>query len=126
MAILNVSALDIYRLTSHFEPFHVLALLSLATIVRGVAPALRRQPGWLASHYWNMAWSYVGLVAAGCSEIVVWLHLSAGIFVNPWQVIGGGIAIALLFVVLGILVLPRLQRTAAAHISRQSPAQQLI
>jgi len=47
MIILNIAALAIYRLTGHFEPFHALALLSLATIARGVAPAVRRRPGWL-------------------------------------------------------------------------------
>src|SRR6266478_1145446 len=58
MVILNVSSLAIYRLTGHFEPFHALALFSLATVVRGMVPALRRRPGWLMAHYWSMAWSY--------------------------------------------------------------------
>src|SRR5215470_9265909 len=94
MVILNVSALAIYRLTAHFEPFHALALFSLATVVRGMVPALRRRPGWLMVHYWSMAWSYLALLAAACSEIVVRLLLRAGIFTGPWQVISGGIAIA--------------------------------
>jgi uncharacterized membrane protein len=122
MVILNVSALAIYRLTGHFEPFHALALLSLATVVRGVVPALRRRPGWLMAHYWSMAWSYLALLAAACSEIVVRLFLRIGIFTGAWQVIGGGVAIAVLFVVLGMVVLPRLQRTALAHMAQQSPA----
>src|SRR5712664_1043062 len=71
MVILNVSSLAIYRLTGHFEPFHGLALLSLATLARGIVPALRRRPGWLMAHYWNMAWSYVALLAAASSEIVM-------------------------------------------------------
>jgi uncharacterized membrane protein len=117
MVILNVSALAIYRLTGHFEPFHALALMSLATVVRGMVPALRRRPGWLMNHYRSMAWSYLALLAAACSEIVVRLLLRAGVFAGPWQVIGGGITIAILFVAIGIVVLPRLQRTAMAHIS---------
>jgi uncharacterized membrane protein len=115
MVILNVSALAIYRLTGHFEPFHALALFSLATLVRGMLPALRRRPGWLMAHYWSMAWSYLALLAAACSEIVVRVFLRAGIFTGPWQVIGLGVAIAILFVVVGMIVLPRLQRTAMAH-----------
>src|SRR5260370_15616778 len=79
MVILNVSALPIYRLTGHFEPFHALALFSFATVVCGIAPALRRRPGWLMAHYWSMAWSYLGLLAAACSEIVVRLFLRARI-----------------------------------------------
>jgi uncharacterized membrane protein len=117
MVILNASSLAIYRLTGHFEPFHALALFSLATVVRGIVPALRRRPGWLMAHYWSMAWSYLALLAAACSEIVVRLFLRARIFTGPWQVIGVGIAIAILFVVLGMVVLPRLRRTAIAHMS---------
>lgn len=115
MVILNVSSLAIYRLTGHFEPFHALALFSLATVVRGMVPALRRPPGWLTAHYWSMAWSYLALLAAACSEIVVRVFLRAGIFAGPWQIIGLGVAIAILFVVVGMVVLPRLQRTAMAH-----------
>ena len=115
MVILNVSSLAIYRLTGHFEPFHALALFSLATLARGVVPALHRRPGWLMAHYWSMAWSYLALLAAACSEIVVRVFLRPGIFASPWQVIGLGIAIAIAFVVVGMVVLPRLQRTAMAH-----------
>jgi len=122
MVILTVSSLAIYRLPGHFEPFHALALFSLATVVGGVVPALRRRPGWLMAHYWSMAWSYLGLLAAACSEIVVRLFLRAGILTGTWQLIGGGVAIAILFVVIGMVVLPRLQRTAMAHIAEQSPA----
>jgi uncharacterized membrane protein len=122
MVILNVSSLAIYRLTGHFEPFHALALFSLATVERGMVPALRRRPGWLMAHYWSMAWSYLALLAAACSEIVVRVFLRPGIFAGTWQLIGGGIAIAILFVVVGMVVLPRLQRTAMAHIAKQSPA----
>ena len=115
MVILNVSSLVIYRLTGYFEPFHALALFSLATVVRGMVPALRRRPGWLMAHYWSMAWSYLGLLAAACSEIVVRLFLRAGILTGTWQLIGGGIAIAILSVVVGMVVLPRLQRSALAY-----------
>jgi uncharacterized membrane protein len=121
MVILNVSSLAIYRLTGHFEPFHGLALLSLATLARGIVPALRRRPGWLMAHYWNMAWSYVALLAAASSEIVVRLP-RAGTFTSPWHVVGVGMAIAVLFVGLGVVVLPRLRRTAMARVAEQSPA----
>ena len=114
MVILNLSALAIYRLTHHVEPFHLLALLSLATIIGGVTLALRRQPGWLLGHYWNMAWSYVGLLAAACGEIIIRLLVPAGILTGPWEIIGGGAAIAVVFVVLGLIVLPRFQSMATA------------
>src|SRR5258707_7742789 len=112
MVILNVSSLVIYRLTGYFEPFHALALFSLATVVRGMVPALRRRPGWLMAHYWSMAWSYLALLAAACSEVVVRLFLRAGILTGSWQLIGGGVAIADLLLLGGMAEFPRLQLTA--------------
>ena len=67
---LNATAFLIYRLFGGFGPFHVAALLSLATVAGGMVPALRRRPGWLTRHYWWMTYSYVGLLAAAASEVV--------------------------------------------------------
>lgn len=69
MVALNVTALMIYRLFGGFGPFHVAALVSLATVVPAVVAARRRRPGWLARHYYWMTFSYVGLLAAGASEV---------------------------------------------------------
>jgi hypothetical protein len=72
MLALNLSALWIYRLTGTFGPFHVAALISLATLLAGVSAALRRRRGdrnWLRRHYAFMSWSYVGLVAAAVAEV---------------------------------------------------------
>ena len=70
MLILNITALMIYRLTRFFGPFHVAAVISLATLIAGIIPAWRRQPreGWLDRHYFFMAWSYLGLLAATVAE----------------------------------------------------------
>ncbi len=70
MLVLNVTALLIYRLTGSFGPFHVAALASLATLLAGIIPARRRLPAasWLDRHYFFMAWSYLGLVAAAIAE----------------------------------------------------------
>lgn len=67
---LNATALLIYRLFGGFGPFHVAALLSLATLAGGLWPALRRRPGWVVRHYWWMTYSYVGLLAAAAAEAV--------------------------------------------------------
>jgi uncharacterized membrane protein len=71
MLALNGTALLIYRLFGGFGPFHVAALFSLATVVAGVVPAVRRRPPrrWVERHYGLMSFSYVGLVAAGVSEV---------------------------------------------------------
>src|ERR1043166_546846 len=70
MILLNVTALGVYRLTGRFGPFHALALVSLATVIAGVAIVWRRRANWLRRHYYFMAWSYVGLLAAACAEAV--------------------------------------------------------
>jgi uncharacterized membrane protein len=73
MIALNVTALMIYRLFGKFGPFHVLAILSLITIVVGFIPAYRKQPRatWMHKHFRWMCGSYVGLAAATASEIIV-------------------------------------------------------
>ena len=73
MVALNVTALMIYRLFGRFGPFHVLALVSLATIIVGFIPAYRKQPAatWMKKHFRWMSSSYIGLVAATASEIIV-------------------------------------------------------
>jgi uncharacterized membrane protein len=114
MCIVNLSALGIYRLTGHFEPFHAMAVLSLAALGRGMAAALLRRPGWLLTHYRGMAWSYIGLMAATCAEIGLRVGATRGI-VDPWHIIAVGVAVGLLFLAFGTVVLPRLQRTALAH-----------
>lgn len=73
MLILNLTALGIYRLTGAFGPFHWAALVSLATILAGLVPAVLRRPAgrWVELHLRFMAWSYIGLLAAAVSEAAV-------------------------------------------------------
>jgi len=69
MLTLNVTALMIYRLTGTFGPFHIAALVSLVTLIAGIIPAWRRRPAnWLDRHYFWMAYSYLGLLAATVAE----------------------------------------------------------
>ncbi len=70
MLTLNLSALLIYRLFGGFGPFHIAAVVSLATIIPGVRAARRKQLGWLERHYYWMTFSYVGLLAATASEAI--------------------------------------------------------
>jgi uncharacterized membrane protein len=69
---LNLTALTIYRLFGGFGPFHVLAVISLTTLVAGFIPAFTKRPKqvWLYRHYEWILWSYVGLVAAAASEVL--------------------------------------------------------
>lgn len=78
---LNITALLIYRLFGHFGPFHVLAVISLLTLLAGWWPAYVKRPAklWLARHYELMCWSYGGLVAATVAEFAVRLPFIKGV-----------------------------------------------
>lgn len=77
---LNVTALLIYHVFGTFGPFHVLALISLVTVVGGLVPAYFKRPRgkWLRRHYEGICWSYVGLLAATAAEIAVRLPFVQG------------------------------------------------
>lgn len=72
LLLVNVSALLVYEESSGLGPFHILALISLATLSGGFIPVFLRWPGdsWLEAHAYFMSWSYVGLVAAGAAQMV--------------------------------------------------------
>ena len=71
MIALNVTALLIYDLYGRFGPFHIAAVVSLATVLAGLFPVVFRRPRetWMRHHAALMCWSYVGLFAAFVSEI---------------------------------------------------------
>lgn len=70
MLVMNVAALLLYARTGAYGPFHVAALISLATLIAGAIPAILRRPrgGWLSLHWEFMSWSFVGLVAGAVAE----------------------------------------------------------
>jgi len=87
MAVTNAGALSLYARTGEFGPFHLAALISLATLVAGILPAILRRPrgGWLKLHWEFMSWSFVGLVAATVAEaafrlpnVAYWPSIVAG------------------------------------------------
>jgi uncharacterized membrane protein len=117
MVAVNLTALGIYRLTGQIGPFHLLALVNLATIARGVVVVLRRRPGWLARHYYCMAWSYLGLLSAAAAEAIArsplvgkWVHSSAD---------GMRLGLVCVAIVLaaGFFLVPRLQARALASVA---------
>ena len=72
LVLVNVAALSLHR-ENAFGVFHALAVASLVTIGVGLSPLLlgRRSPPVIATHAYCMTWSYAGLVAAGCGQLVV-------------------------------------------------------
>jgi len=126
MLLLNGTALMIYRLFGGFGPFHVAALVSLATLVVGVGCALQAKSNrlgrdlsargrWVERHYYFMTWSYVGLWAAAVSEIATRVPAFRP---RPGQGMVFGIVVAvatILVVVVGArLIRTRVRGTLAA------------
>ena len=72
LVLVNVAALSLHR-ESTFGVFHALAVASLVTIAVGLSPLLlgKRSPPVIATHAYCLSWSYAGLVAAGCGQLVV-------------------------------------------------------
>ncbi len=73
MLVADGTALLVYRFTGQFNVLHAGALLNLFCIVMAVVPLLcsPRPSNWRDVHYTWIAWSYVGLIAAAATEIVV-------------------------------------------------------
>ncbi|MGQ4276136.1 DUF2306 domain-containing protein [Pseudidiomarina sp. E22-M8] len=71
LLLVNVSALFVYQESGVYGAFHVLAVVSLITLSAGFIPAVLRRPRlwWMELHAYFMSWSYVGLVAAGVSQL---------------------------------------------------------
>jgi uncharacterized membrane protein len=95
MLLLNGSALAIYDLNGRFGPFHVGAVISLASVAAGLIPVMLRVPSrnWLRVHAETITWSYVGLVAAFLSEIAVRLpgsNVALGAMVGTAIAMAGG------------------------------------
>lgn len=115
MLVLNVSALRIYRLTGTFGPFHVAALISLASLLAGVWAAWRRKPNdrsWLPRHYYFMSWSYLGLVAAAVAEVATRVPAVQAIAGGPTAVFWVTVALASIAVfVIGGRMIRRLERS---------------
>ena len=94
MLLVNLPALFLYEQTGGFGPFHIMALASLVTLTLGLVPLLlgyRTVPN-LVRHGFFMAWSYVGLVAAGLAQVANHLFESGGlaVLITSLLVIGVG------------------------------------
>jgi uncharacterized membrane protein len=98
MMLLNLTGLAIYDLTGRFGPFHVAAIVSLATVAAGFMSALAHvgNTQWTTMHGIFMSWSYVGLLAALISEIAVrvpGVRFGLGVTVTTAVVVAGGAAL---------------------------------
>ncbi|MGE0772896.1 MAG: DUF2306 domain-containing protein [Cyclobacteriaceae bacterium] len=71
MTVLNGSAFFLYKLTGTWGPFHLAAIISLATISAAMVPVLshRHSPQRIYRHMAFMYYSVVGLYAAFFAEL---------------------------------------------------------
>lgn len=114
MLTLNVTALMIYRLTGTFGPFHIAALVSLAGLIAGLVPAWRRKPdNWLDHHYFWMAYSYLGLVAAAFAETATRVPAVQAFAGGPTPVFWGTVIVVSIavFVIGGRVIRGRFENT---------------
>ena len=105
LVLVNVAALSLHR-ENTFGVFHALAVASLVTIVVGLTPLLlgKRSPPVIATHAYCMAWSYAGLVAAGCGQLAATVGQGDGAWVVP-VVIGTVLSIS------GVVIFGRVPST---------------
>ncbi len=108
--MLDLAALSLHR-EAVFGPFHVLAILSLATIGGAVGLMIftKQPPTVVAAHAFMMAWSYAGLLAAGMGQLVVQLHVGG----RGW--VWGAILATLL--IAGVIIQIRMPRTLGPLLS---------
>jgi hypothetical protein len=108
MLCLNLTGLLIYDLYGHFGPFHVAALISLATVAAGYLALCLRWPrtSWMEVHAIFFCWSYAGLWAAFVSEVVVRVP---GVAFNSGAIGGSVVAV----IVGAILIHTRVPELAA-------------
>lgn len=132
MLTVNVTAFLIYRLFGTFGPFHVAAIISLVGIVLGTLVARRARAARLArqpyrrahlveSHYWWMAFSYVGLIAAFASETITrYDALRELVLASAGFGAAVGIATGVVFAIGAIWIIRARRRTLAPFLTQSA------
>jgi uncharacterized membrane protein len=73
MLIGDGTAMLIYQFTGKLNILHLGAITNMTCIAIGMLPVLRnpRRGRWRLTHYYWISWSYVGLLAAAATELIV-------------------------------------------------------
>lgn len=100
--------------------FHIMASVTLVTVIAGLLPAMRRPrpTGWRDRHIQYMLWSYVGLVMALNS------HFFRAILLWCYEITGSGLGAVAATIVLvwglpllvGSLLIPRIRKKHAPQV----------
>ncbi len=95
LLLVNVTAAGMYNLTGTFNFLHVFVLISLASLIYGILPAIRRKSGnWLSRHVRGMTGAALGVWAAGFAELAV--RVLPGV-VGPQHIIWLAIGVGIVF-----------------------------
>jgi uncharacterized membrane protein len=109
MLVADAAALLVFQFTGHFNILHAGAILNLVCVVLALVPVLRspRPANWKNQHYYWMGWSYVGLLAAAATELVVRsIHLATR--GEAWAVTA---AMSLIVTAIGYVLIERYRPT---------------
>jgi uncharacterized membrane protein len=73
MLVADGTAMLVYQFSGRFNLFHVAAIANFACIVAAIVPLLRnpRPTNWRLMHYYFISWSYVSLMSAAATAIVI-------------------------------------------------------
>jgi uncharacterized membrane protein len=73
MLIGDGAAMLVFQFTGRFNILHIGAIVNLVCVVAAIIPVLQspRPSNRKVQHYYFMSWSYVGLLAAAATELVV-------------------------------------------------------
>ena len=98
-------ALLVYRATGSFNVLHIGAIANFTCIVVAIVPMLRtpRPRNWKYLHYYWIAWSYVGLLSAGATQVAI--RLSP--LTSPGQVWAMTLAATVTVTVIDYMVIER-------------------
>jgi uncharacterized membrane protein len=111
LVLVNVAALSLHRANS-FGVFHALAVASLVTLAVGLSPLLlgKRSETVIVTHAYCMAWSYAGLVAAGCGQLAVAVGQNLSAWVVP-------VVIGTMLTASGVIIFARVRRPSVGWLS---------
>jgi uncharacterized membrane protein len=73
MLIADGMVMLVFQFTGRFNILHIGAIANLLCIILAMVPVLRspRPSNWKYQHYYFMSWSYVGLLSAAATQLVV-------------------------------------------------------
>jgi uncharacterized membrane protein len=110
MLVADGAAMLIFQFTGRFNILHAGAILNLVCVVLAVVPVLRspRPANWRNQHYYWMGWSYVGLLSAAVTELLV-RSIHPATRGEAWAVTA---AMSLIVTVIGYVLIERYRPTS--------------